>query len=253
MKEVKIVYTDLGFLGIENQTRYNTEDILAIANWCESQLKEAPRRPIGSVLQFVNWRHETPFRHVRRWEDASDQYVIKAVHNWLELDSGHAWNVVKVVPPDRLFQNPVEALAFQFDEAPELLVKLLTDRLTKELGVYFDVDVGEVAKKFRIRINAERGSRVRAAIDLPARVSIGGTRLQSARTHLRRSKWRSQHSIRFLQAAGSDFAAADKELYVEALRIASEIERVGHQMDALAAEMQALYDRTGKNNYTKKD
>lgn len=248
MKQVNIVYSARGWLGIENQTRYNTEDILAIVNWIESRVTGEPRRPIGSVLQIVSWRHSNPFRSDRGWTPEGT-WETKLIPNWVLMHPRHAWNVVKVVPPDRLYLNPLEALADDNPEAPMELVKQVALRLARELGAYFDLP--KDMSGLRLRVSAERGSRVRAVNTRVERVGIATERLNRAELHLRRCRWRAYTCDDRLAKAAADFDKIDANLSLEVRATAEEIQRVIKTLNMLDVKLGHLRKNAHTINLTK--
>lgn len=249
-KKINIVYTDRGWLGIENQTRYDTADLLAIANWIEARLEpdQEPKRPLGSVIQFVDWKHECPFVSERRWE--GEKYIIDSRPNWVQMNPPHAWNVVKVVPPDRLFSNLIEALAWDGTEAPLQLVHYIIRRLSHEFGHWKFSGPGKLPE-MRLRINKAPGSRRRGADHRVERMSIGLNKLSNSRRHTGRSRYRLMTAKGRLCDAADDIALVDPSLRDKADSLIEALRNIEEELERVNQAMRELSDIAAVNNYTK--
>ena len=249
-KKIEIVYTSRGTIGIENQTRYNTDDLLAIANWLESHVPEdrAPLRPAGSVLQFIDWRHTVPFVTSTLWVSGERQTT--RTPNWVSPDPSNGWNVVQIVPPDRLYPNPIEALAWEGEEAPAELVQMVFVRLDREISLTWTVKAAEDRPDFRIRINKEAGSRKRGADRRTERVSIG---LRYARAGLY-GQSRGRHMMHWarytLEKAGRTLGKVDPSLMHEMEALSEEMQKVEQAADDLGTKLNELMQLASSRNYT---
>jgi len=133
---VNIVYTNRGTFGIENQTRYSTDAILAIANAIEACVHPHMNRfrPKGAVLCLVDWRHSRPLACVRKYtEDGGVERVL--VKQYVTLRDHMSWDTIRIVPPDRLFSDPLAALSWDGQAAPVELTRQLAERLAFEMGL----------------------------------------------------------------------------------------------------------------------
>jgi hypothetical protein len=250
-KKIEIVYTDRGTIGIENQTRYNTDDLLEIANWLESHVEAGtnPLRPVGSVLQFIDWKHTTPFIESTLWVSGERQRI--RTPNWVLPDPPNAWNVVKIVPPDMLYPNAIEALTRAAEEeAPEELVQMVFLRLDREISTSWTARSREDRPAFRIRINKEAGSRKRGADRRMERVSIG---LSYARKGLY-GQSRSRHMMYWarhtLEKAGRNLGKVDPSLMQEMEALSEEMQKVEQAADDLGNKLNVLMQLASSRNYT---
>jgi hypothetical protein len=250
MKKVEIVYTARGTIGIENQTRYNTDDLLAIANWLESHVPEdkAPLRPAGSVLQFIDWKHTVPFITSTLWVASKRQEI--RTPNWIQPNPPNAWNVVQIVPPDRLYPNPIEALAWEGEEAPAELVQMVFLRLDREISLTWTVRATEERPTFRIRINKEAGSRKRGADRRTERVSIGLRYAQSGNYGWGRGQRQMTWARYTLEKAGRNLGKVDPALLQEMQALTEEMQKVEQAAEAMGDKLRDLMRSASYRNYT---
>lgn len=249
-RAINIEQTERGLIAIENQTRYDTDDLLTIVNWLESQVvNERVRRPRGSVIQLVNWRHKNFFVTRREWVEGN--YVEERYPNWVDLKQTHAWNVVKIVPPDRLhLENPLEALSWDGKEAPRKLVELLVERLRRELGISRKLNRPGDIPSFRLRINEEPGSRVRGADRRVERMSIGLSSLEESRRWVRRSTSRLHKARGYMNDAIEDISRVDPAYAEEARDLRNMIQQRIEDIAYLVDRMFDHREKSATKDYT---
>jgi len=228
---VNIVYTNRGTFGIENQTRYSTDAILALANAIESCVhpEMSPFRPKGAVLCIVDWRHNRPPSFVRRYKaDGVSEHV--SVKQYVTLRDSMAWDTIRVVPPDLLFSDPIEAISWDGQFAPLEVTRQLADRIRFEMGL----PVWKMAEQARekpellqpLPVAAERGSRKRGANASVALASRAESRARKAHRQSYRARWET-HSV------GRNLDAAQRYLSVVRPDLAERLELRRQELDYL--------------------
>ena len=203
---VNIVYTNLGRFGIENQTRYSTDAILALANAIEACVHPHmnPFRPKGAVLCLVDWRHNRPPSLLRRYKaDGVSEHV--SVKQYVTLRDSVSWDTIRIVPPENLFSDPIEAISWDGQFAPLELTRQLAERLTFEMGLpVWDLasKIGEKPElKVQLPVMAERGSRKRGANAAVGLASRAESRARKAHRQSYRARWETHTVGRNLEAS----------------------------------------------------
>jgi hypothetical protein len=181
-KEPVLVPTASGRFLVENQTKYNTDDLMRIINWVEARAEKTAeanrewsketyytkegRMPLGATLQIVDQMAGV----ISSKESGFDQTVGRFVSKNIELyaSPGEYWNAVRICPPDKLYKNPLEAMVFGGDvkTAPEDLAKHFATTLAAvqyNISLYQPTgsDRGGVEVRWpdlTVRIGDERGS-----------------------------------------------------------------------------------------------
>ena len=134
--------TKHGVLTIANSTRYNTDDLLALFNSYEDGIVscgQTPRldAPHTSMVDVVDYKPGRIYADRNYWDVTEHRSVTTRVYQYVKPLSWSitSRNVVGLVPPDRLYDNPVEALT-KIDSAfaPPLMVEQIMARLA---GLYF--------------------------------------------------------------------------------------------------------------------
>ena len=134
--------TKYGVLTIANSTRYNTDDLLALFNSYEDSIVSCghtPRldAPHTSMVDVVDYKPGRIYANRDLWDETEQRSVTTRVYQYVKPLSWSitSRSVVGLVPPDRLYDNPVEALT-KIDSAfaPPLMVEQITARLA---GLYF--------------------------------------------------------------------------------------------------------------------
>lgn len=175
------VPTALGRYRIENQTRYNTDDVMAIVNeieaeafrikitnidtWSGSSEEEKNEykktwwkdrshgAPFGGTLQLVDRMSGVSEVSNREYSPNERDWVIKK--RKIYVDGGDCWNYIRMCPPDKLYSNPIEALSADDTDpqAPQFMVQQFAEVLC---CVTYNCPLTNVNKV--LRIEAERGS-----------------------------------------------------------------------------------------------
>ena len=188
--EVQIVYTNSGVRGLENQTRYNTDDIMAILNHVEHTAAEAGNdlaaiSRFGAVLVLTDNRRPVIMQTRGFWNGVQRESV--TYPSWLHSGTWQAWNSIQITPPEMLHTNVIEALAWDGLLAPPELGGLLQQRFAEELGVRYDVD--NPNNNWEIRVEPERQSKKRGVDVKPYLQSTCGQTLSRASTQVSEALW----------------------------------------------------------------
>jgi hypothetical protein len=136
-----MIQTKHGVLTIENSTRYNTDDLVGLFNRYEDNLVAAGHTPRldsshTSTVDVVDYKPVCIYVDRNQWSVPNNRSVSVRDYQYVKPMS---WaitsrNVMGLVPPERLYDNPVEALT-KADSAlaPPLMVEQI---LTRIAGFY---------------------------------------------------------------------------------------------------------------------
>ena len=158
---------------INNFTRYNTEDLIAIFDAIESRLttvepggvhtyKRKVDVQISSTATFKDYKPSQHFKLHRRWDNSQGRMVsvrirqhIKASARWRDPD-------IRLVPPEMIHLDPLSALAAA--EENTIPGEMLTALVTRIASLYDGVDnLAEIVAACPVRILPKRARTVGAA------------------------------------------------------------------------------------------
>lgn len=185
-----------GGVPILNCTRYETEDLVAICNLIEERVAAATgnlwpadtRFPTGE--QCINFLDYTTKNHTikhRTWNAKANSWIFSEVRNY--TSGMGTWNTtageVRLVPPGKLYIDPIEALAADASAAPKAFRQAVYDEL---ISIYPQARNCKSAMNqplpdgLQLRINS------RKATKRPKREMN-----EVARAHLKRKAWNSKY------------------------------------------------------------
>jgi hypothetical protein len=248
---INILHSTTGAYRIENQTRYDSHDLLALVNWIEAQFASGTnRRPYGTVLQFVDWRTSATQRNLSKL--VNGKWVTATVPNWVKEYAHHDWNVIRVVPPDRLFTNCLEALGWDGKEAPATLVEMIAQRVADEI---IPVNQNrqmtlEKMPTFTLRVNEKRGSRRRGADMTAARASVMENKLNKARSKVGNGLWYMKTSATRMRQVADGLHRVDPKAEQTSNHLRRRIEELHRGLYATYLEMIDLQTLLTTTNYT---
>jgi hypothetical protein len=168
-------------------------------------------------------------------------------------DPPNAWNVVKIVPPDRLYTDPIEALTWEAEEAPEELVQMVFLRLDREISTSWATRSRLDRPVFRIRINKEAGSRKRGADRRTERVSIGLNHARKGLYGQSRGRYIMYWARHKIKKAGRNLGKVDPSLMQEMEALSEEMQKVEQAAESLGDRLNDLIKLASSRNYTKVD
>ena len=188
--EVQIVYTNSGVRGLENQTRYNTDDIMAILNHVEHTAAEAGNdlaaiSRFGAVLVLTDNLRPVIMKARGAWNGTTREIV--NYPSWIEPATWQKWNSIQITPPEMLHTNVIEALSWDGLLAPPELGGLLQQRFEEEMGVRYDVD--KPNNNWEIRVEPERQSKKRGVDAKPYLQSVCGQAINRASSQVSEALW----------------------------------------------------------------
>jgi hypothetical protein len=189
--EVTVVYTKRGSAGLENQTRYNTSDIMDILNYVEEAAFDSGRMSenegrFGAVIALTDSRKPVFMRERYHWN--GHERVVEPYPSWVQDGTWQAWNVVQVTPPEMLYTNALQALTWDGVTAPEELGDLLERRFSD--GVLYSVQLdSDTKRRWPIRVEAERQSKRRAPDQKPYLQSVLSQMIQRNERHVAEASW----------------------------------------------------------------
>jgi len=203
--------TKHGVLTIENSTRYNTDDLVGLFNRYEDNLVAAGHTPRldschTSTVDVVDYKPGRIYVDRTRWNEQTQRSVPTRDYQYVKPMSWSITtrNVIGLVPPDRLYDNPVEALT-KLDAAlaPPLMVEQI---LTRIAGFYLT----ESWEARRITLDAVREG---------LKLGLVGLRIEDKRAPGKTT------DIRQRKARASAFGAASS-LSVELYKVREELGNV---------------------------
>ena len=188
--EVQIVYTNSGVRGLENQTRYNTDDLMAILNHVEHTAAEAGNDlaamdRFGAVLVLTDNLRPVLMKARGAWNGTTREIV--NYPSWIDPATWQKWNSIQITPPEMLHTNVIEALSWDGLLAPPELGGLLQQRFEEEMGVRYDVD--KPNNNWEIRVEPERQSKKRGVDAKPYLQSVCGQAINRASSQVSESLW----------------------------------------------------------------
>ena len=132
--------TKTGLFNIVNGTRYSTDEIVALfdaitdaferrGNTVEPAHSETSK---GTALDVCDYNPNSPWDQTRTWDAESNTYVIKRERAFVKR-SGYSLTTrfkVGLLPPEKLYENPLEALVSADGEerAPTRMTQRLVER-----------------------------------------------------------------------------------------------------------------------------
>jgi len=139
------VLTSSGLWRIENQTRYDTADIVALFNTVEEYIQSTSSEPLASrcdakqgVVRFRDYSPANRVVEIDRWVDGVRERVTQVCY--LRRDNGRCRSdrVVGLLVPSKLYGSPLEALCgggaeTSEDTAPEAFSRALVLDLIRHL------------------------------------------------------------------------------------------------------------------------
>lgn len=207
------VIREFGVFRFINRTRYNSEDIgrlfeeFAAAAVAYGAPADKPLRHDqykvgeGMIYDFADYNPTEPMRVMNTWENG--RRVTKEVLNYINGPGYSAttkWKI-NILPPHKLYSNPVEALAADQNLAPASLTEQLLPTIMglfraegmdwqrqNAIRDHVRAKLVEHPQPFRIRIESKRESSLKSSAR-KNRVALGAARgnFMSAREHLRSS------------------------------------------------------------------
>lgn len=128
---------------IKNYTRYNTEDLLALFEAAESELRGkglSPQRVeshyglgvIDAVVSFKDYSPSDSFTTKSHWDNEARRYISYALRRYVkEVENWKPSPNIRIIPPSKIYTNPLEALASTaVDEViPRAMMETLAERI----------------------------------------------------------------------------------------------------------------------------
>ena len=190
--------TKSGILHIANSTRYNTDDIVNLFSTFEDRMQArgiAPElnEPTTKVADVVDYKpaHLSSSHNV--WDEAQNSYVYKMAPTYVKDGSYRIGvrHLVRIVPPDMVYDNPIEALTqLSNNLVPALMIAQLARRISqfynyptgsdgyqKRQEVLREMTLEAQSGDIQLRIEEKRGEAKPADMKLR---KARGTALQSA-------------------------------------------------------------------------
>lgn len=189
--------TNSGLWRIENQTRYNTEDLVAIFNAVEKHLVEvagvqqlrATCTAVPGVIRFRDYSPASRSRTVSRWVEGGFERVEEVCYIRPATWGCSSERVVGLMVPSMLHSSPLEALASAVEGGAETAPVEFSKDVLRELVRFCYGDFGDSWQQVgkmevgRVRVMRRRESRkvsmpVKALVLRDALSSVGGTLLE---------------------------------------------------------------------------
>lgn len=170
--------TKSGILQIENSTRYNTDDIVDLFSTFEDRMQARGIEPelnecTTTVADIVDFKPARLSSSQNVWDEAQNSYIYKMVPTYIKDGSYRLGkrHLVGIVPPDMVYDNPIEALTqLSNNVVPALMVSQLMRRISqfynyptgsdgyqKRQEVLKELTVEAEAGNIQLRIEEKRG------------------------------------------------------------------------------------------------
>ena len=243
------VFTKNNRFQVDNQTHYNTEDLVRLLDFIvdkEIEAKASTDRygswsrvpPQGALLQFMEFTGKPKYTRKTIYNKDVGHWDYTDTRQYVLPRDEKMWHVIKLVPPSSIYLNELEALSADMTKMPPAMANQLMLRVIDLCPVnitYRHVDdeaFPEGAPDLTIRIEAEKQGKRRAAVRRPEALFDLRQKEQSALADVRRYEYR----LRF---------AADNLSVIENERIKlnlSSIDRFVPRLQAMHSELKALQE-----------
>jgi hypothetical protein len=237
---------------IENQTHYNTADIVALLDFFID--KETPqeehhwrrRAPHGAVIQIQEFNGDARYNRTTEYSKKTNEWEFAKKRVYVLPEDTKMWHVIKIVPPSRIFENELEALSADMTKMPEDMYHQLFLRLSGMVNASFTWSQQENIypdgfTPGSIRIETERQGKRKAATRRPAELFELREKEQTIRSDLMgiasRSNWAAAR-MNSIESARTRLGLSSLTPYAE---------RLAHlhlQLKALSDEFDAIAEAT---------
>jgi hypothetical protein len=237
---------------VDNQTHYNTADLIEILDFMvdkESKGEETRWRrspPQGALIQFLEFRGDNRYNRSTEFNHEKQEWEFTNKRVYVLPQESKMWHVVKIVPPQRIFENELEALSADMTAIPYEMYRQLVVRLTDMVPV--DLTWSGAQSHFpdgflpgKVRIEAEKQGKRRAAVRRPEQLFELREKERAAGSEVSSMAYRSRWTagkIHDLGGARKMLGLSDVTPYADRLALLHE------QLQALSDEFQALIDAT---------
>ena len=131
--------TKSGILHIANSTRYNTDDIVNLFSTFEDRMQARGIAPelnesTTKVADVVDYKPARLSSSQNVWDEAQNSYIYKMVPTYVKDGSYRIGkrHLVSIVPPDMVYDNPIEALTqLSNNLVPALMIAQLLRRISQ--------------------------------------------------------------------------------------------------------------------------
>jgi hypothetical protein len=131
---------------IKNYTRYNTEDLLALFEAAESELRGkglSPQRaarnmytrvpdPIDPTVTFKDYGPSDPYTVTKRWDPQASRYASSSVRKYIKGVAAYKSDGdIRIIPPGKIYTNALKALAATSgsEVIPAAMMEALAERV----------------------------------------------------------------------------------------------------------------------------
>ena len=172
---------------IKNYTRYNTEDLLALFDAAESELRGrglSPQRaarnmytrvpdPIDPTVTFKDYGPSDPYTVTKRWDPQASRYASSRVRKYIKGVAAYKSDGdIRIIPPGKIYTNALEALAATSgsEVIPAAMMEALAARVVSLylVGVNAEGAVRLLLAGMTVRIMPRRA----AAVDTAEKVRV---------------------------------------------------------------------------------
>jgi hypothetical protein len=178
---------------IKNYTRYNTEDLLALFEAAESELRGkglSPQRaarnmytrvpdPIDPTVTFKDYGPSDPYTVTKRWDPQASRYASSSVRKYIKGVAAYKSDGdIRIIPPGKIYTNALKALAAtsgsevipaaMMEALAARVVSLYMNPVTTSGGVNAEVAVRLLLAGMTVRIMPRRA----AAVDTAEKVRV---------------------------------------------------------------------------------
>lgn len=216
-----------GRFEIQNQTRYNTDDILAMFD--ALILDDMPTEdrwprsgadiPDGAVIQII----EFTGREMWKREYSSEKRDWERRRVYVRPRDPREWHVIRVVPPDRIYTSELEALAADMTFAPAALTYQFQQRVSDFARYYVrqenDKESAEcfpaVMHGMKLRIEKERGHKRTPILRRTKELAV----LREQNQALTHAAWSAKSSVQSLRRQMASVDEARKKLGLNSMEV----------------------------------
>lgn len=252
------VFTKNNRFEVDNQTHYNTEDLVRLLDFIvdkEMEAKEATDRygawsrvpPQGALIQFMEFTGKP--RHTRQtiYNRDSGQWEYLDRRQYVLPKDEKMWHVIKIIPPSSIYLNELEALSADMTKMPPVMANQLLLRVIDLCPVNItyrhdgDDSYPEGAPDLTIRIEAEKQAKRRAAVRRPEALF----ELREKERSVHNSIGMNEYQLRYALAKLDTVDQVRAKLNLSPITsFVPRLEAIHLELKALQEELGAIFDNT---------
>lgn len=219
---------------IRNLTRLNTDDLQAVVNAVQTAISNwngTPSLPRTKEFEFVIYGG-SGVEKCRTWNPSSQRYAMTTSKKYIGRSVWSRFEQISVLPPDRMFDSPLELLSMSETDTPRIphaalvaLASAIAQRFDRSYRQGKEFNIEQHIEGLSVRIEGAVASRRSADDARNLRLGKARARVNNAGYYGRKSMNELLRAIELIRGAKSHLIRADKGLeapHVQGLQAAAE-------------------------------